>query len=161
MAVTVAPREPVDRQDTATALDASLALELFVEAGLTVSAMRKAGKSAGLVTEEGQGAWGLLKLLDEHGPHTVPALARRRGHSRQYMQGLVDRMCEKGFIDLVENPAHKRSRKAALTPHGREALARMTQEAAAMALATLADCPPRAVALARDVLRLARRRLGG
>jgi DNA-binding MarR family transcriptional regulator len=48
----------------------------------------------------------------------VPQLARARSLTRQHVQALVNGLAAQGYVELVENPAHKRSRLVCLTPRG-------------------------------------------
>jgi len=61
---------------------------------------------------------GILRGLRRHGAQTVPKMARLRPVSRQNVQLLVNRLREEGLVELVENPAHKRSQLVRLTPEG-------------------------------------------
>lgn len=68
---------------------------------------------------------GMLRSLSREGPQTVPQLARSREVSRQHIQMLINRLEEEGYVELVENPAHKRSPLAKLTPRGAETVKAM------------------------------------
>jgi DNA-binding MarR family transcriptional regulator len=59
-------------------------------------------------------------LLDLHrlGPRTVPHLARTRPVSRQHIQSLVNPLFEAGYVEFVENPAHRGSPLVRLTVSG-------------------------------------------
>ena len=52
------------------------------------------------------------------GPHTVPQIARMRPVARQHIQKLANEMAADGLIELIDNPAHKRSKLLRLTPKG-------------------------------------------
>lgn len=67
-------------------------------------------------------AQGILRLLLEQGPKTVPQIARLRGTSRQNVQILVNRLRREGLIVFVTNPAHRRSALVMLTEGGQAAL---------------------------------------
>jgi DNA-binding MarR family transcriptional regulator len=67
----------------------------------------------------------ILRELVTHGPLTVPALARGRGVTRQRVQTLVSALVEAGYVELVDNPAHKRSRLARSTARGLALLERL------------------------------------
>lgn len=76
----------------------------------------------------------VLELLLRGGPHTVPAMARARGVSRQHIQQQVDGLVERGLLERTENPAHKRSPRLQLTDRGRALIEEMrAQEMAALA----------------------------
>lgn len=61
---------------------------------------------------------GLLLLLRQGGVQTIPQLAARRGASRQYLQQTLAPLVERGLVAWRENPRHRRSRLAELTPAG-------------------------------------------
>lgn len=68
----------------------------------------------------------ILRLLAQHGPQSVPQMARRRCTSRQNIQVLVNRLVREGCVELAGNPAHKRSSLFLLTERGRDVLAAST-----------------------------------
>ncbi|MGZ3454499.1 MAG: MarR family winged helix-turn-helix transcriptional regulator [Polyangiales bacterium] len=73
-----------------------------------------------LYGDEGRGAarrW-TLRRLQRHGALTVPALARARAIRRQSLQPVVDALVADGLVELVENPAHARSRLVRITKQG-------------------------------------------
>ena len=49
---------------------------------------------------------------------TVPAIARDKGVSRQHIQLVVDSGLRRGLVEVVDNPAHKRSPVIVLSPKG-------------------------------------------
>ena len=67
----------------------------------------------------------ILKELGRQGPRTVPQMARTRSLSRQHVQSQVNGLAGDGYVELIDNPAHKRSRRVRLTPRGRELLEEM------------------------------------
>jgi DNA-binding MarR family transcriptional regulator len=71
------------------------------------------------------GMRGVLFGLDRSGPQTVPQMARARPVSRQHIQMLVNPLGERRCVELVDNPAHKRSKLVRLTPKGRRLVDRM------------------------------------
>jgi DNA-binding MarR family transcriptional regulator len=59
-------------------------------------------------------------------------MARARPVSRQYIQVLVDGLAADGLVELIDNPAHARSRLVRITPKGKRSLTESeTREAAA------------------------------
>ena len=69
----------------------------------------------------------LLRSLDKQGAQTVPQMARGRSVSRQNIQTLVNQLVDAGYIELVENPAHKRSLFVRLTPQGKKTVDAMNR----------------------------------
>ncbi|MCW9014677.1 MAG: MarR family transcriptional regulator [Gammaproteobacteria bacterium] len=51
----------------------------------------------------------LMDVLADNGPLTVPQLATHKQVSRQHIQSIVNHLKDKYLVELVENPAHKRS----------------------------------------------------
>jgi DNA-binding MarR family transcriptional regulator len=107
----------------------------------TISAfflLRAAGKRIGAVTAGDGGYWGILRSLKLQGAQTVPQIARSRPVSRQHIQKLANEMIADGTIELVDNPAHRRSKLLRLTPKGervfQEIADRIAREAEDLAL---------------------------
>ena len=73
---------------------------------------------------------GLLRGLDKLGEQTVPQLARARAVSRQHIQALINQLVEEGLVELIANPAHKRSPLARLTALGKKTVNAMNREEA-------------------------------
>ena len=73
------------------------------------------------------GKRGVLLSLDALGPRSVPQLARERPVSRQHIQMLVNPLLRDGCVELVHNPAHKRSKLVQLTAKGKTAVASMQE----------------------------------
>jgi DNA-binding MarR family transcriptional regulator len=71
------------------------------------------------------GMRGVLFSLDHPGPQTVPQLAKARPVSRQHIQMLVNPLIERGYVEAVDNPAHRRSKLVRLTRKGRGLVDRM------------------------------------
>lgn len=61
----------------------------------------------------------MLEIVESAGAITVPQIARARSTSRQNIQILVDRLKAERRVELIENPAHKRSALVRLTAEGR------------------------------------------
>jgi DNA-binding MarR family transcriptional regulator len=80
---------------------------------------------------------GILQLIAQQGPQSVPQLARLRGTSRQNIQVLVNRLSADGWITLAPNPAHQRSPLASLTDQAKERLSGMTKPAFESSVATV------------------------
>jgi len=61
----------------------------------------------------------VMRYLWDGGPHTIPQLARTHKTTRQYISEVVNRLIEKGLVELSHNPRHKRSKLVCLTDEGR------------------------------------------
>jgi DNA-binding MarR family transcriptional regulator len=94
----------------------------------TVRLYRRLSIVAEQVHNQGEmsgGLRGVLRCLRRDGPQSVPQLARSRDVSRQHVQMLINRLEEEGYVELVENPAHKRSPLARLTALGADTVESM------------------------------------
>ena len=60
-------------------------------------------------------------------PMTIPDIARRMTLATQTVQRFADAALEEGFIELTENPDHKRARLVQLTPKGVDILLLLEQ----------------------------------
>jgi DNA-binding MarR family transcriptional regulator len=69
----------------------------------------------------------ILRSLDKGGAQTVPEMARVRSVSRQHVQMLVNQLAEAGFVEFIENPAHKRSPLVQLTSLGKKTVDAMNR----------------------------------
>jgi DNA-binding MarR family transcriptional regulator len=67
----------------------------------------------------------VLEFLVREGATTVPGIARRRHVTRQHIQALVNGLLEQKLVELLENPAHRRSPLVGLTREGRRTIGRM------------------------------------
>lgn len=68
---------------------------------------------------------GILSFLVREGAQTVPSMARHMHVTRQFVQLLVNAMVDEGLLELIPNPAHKRSRLVSITEAGAERVERM------------------------------------
>lgn len=74
------------------------------------------------VHQQGQLSGGrreLMREIDREGPLSVPQIARARSFSRQHAQVLVNSLLEEGYVELLPNPAHRKSHLVALTATGK------------------------------------------
>ena len=106
-------KETVNRTPAGEAME-----DLIVETTYTFFLLRAGGAQSGAISPSGGSYWGLLRSLKLAGPQTVPQIARSRPVSRQSIQKLANECLEEGFIELVDNPAHQRSKLLRLTPKG-------------------------------------------
>jgi DNA-binding MarR family transcriptional regulator len=74
----------------------------------------------------------VLEFLARNGPTPVPAIARRRGVSRQHVQALVNPLLERGLVEATANPAHRRSPRIRLTAKGERTIERMRRRETAL-----------------------------
>ena len=65
----------------------------------------------------------VLEFLDRQDRQTVPDLARSRSVSRQHIQVSVNELVDRGWVQILPNPAHRRSPLIGLTESGRRRLA--------------------------------------
>ena len=70
----------------------------------------------------------VLQILAEKDGQTVPQIARVRATSRQNIQIVVNRLKARGCVEVLGNPAHKRSPLVRLTDRGRDLLAKALAE---------------------------------
>lgn len=103
----------------------------------------------------------VLFELDRQGPRTVPEMARARPVSRQHIQSLVNPLVREGQVELVDNPAHRRSKKVRLTPAGRSRVRRMRRREEAVLAALPLRSTRKEVVAAAAVLRELREVLEG
>ncbi len=70
---------------------------------------------------------GVLMSLHRLGSQTVPQMARSRQVSRQNIQTIMNRLLDDGYIELIDNPAHKRSSMVSLTLSGKSLVDEMNR----------------------------------
>ena len=92
--------------------------ELMLEMAQCFFRIRAVGQKAGFITSWGGGAFGFMRSLALLGPLTVPRIAKMRPTSRQRMQRLADELAADGLVEFIDNPKHRRSKLARLTPKG-------------------------------------------
>jgi len=112
--------------------------DLIIEIVATFFLLRAEGMRIGVVSSSGEGYWSVLRLLKVNGAQTVPQIARYRYVPRQSVQKLANEMLEDGVIELVNNPAHKRSKLLRLTPKGEAVFAELSDRIAVLS-ETLAE----------------------
>lgn len=97
--------------------------ELTFTTALLYFRMRKAAEEMLGEGARSSGRRSILKSLAAGEPQTVPAMARLRAVSRQHIQKLVNGLRDDGLVELIDNPAHRRSRLVAITAAGRSVAA--------------------------------------
>src|SRR5258706_15348049 len=103
---------------------------LFAEVNLLSVRLKAAPVFAQGEDSLASGGLSVLRVLDEYGPQSVPQIGRLRGTSRQNIQILVNRLEAEGCVELVRNPAHKRSGLVRLTGVGRNLFAKTAESEA-------------------------------
>jgi len=98
-------------------------------------------------------ARGVLRGLDRIGPQTVPQMARARPVSRQYIQAVVNQLGKRGLVELVPNPAHKRSSLVQLTSKGKKLAEAVAQKEKTFLAELQIDLSEKELLLASSVLR--------
>ncbi|HMV51563.1 MAG TPA: MarR family transcriptional regulator [Blastocatellia bacterium] len=98
----------------------------------------------------------ILRLLNKHGEQTVPQMARDRAVSRQHVQGLINQLAEAGYVEFIENPAHKRSAFVRLTPLGKKTVATMDRHEDKLLAKSGVGVPDRKMLEAAETLRAVR-----
>jgi DNA-binding MarR family transcriptional regulator len=68
------------------------------------------------------GVRAVLTILREQGPMTVPQMGGALALSRQFVQRTVNDAAARSLVDIVPNPAHKRSSLIRLTGSGEDAI---------------------------------------
>jgi DNA-binding MarR family transcriptional regulator len=115
--------------------------------------LRAAGKRMGAVTAVDGGYWGVLRSLKLEGAQTVPQIARSRPVSRQHIQKLANEMIGDGVIELIDNPAHRRSKLLRLTPKGEAVFQEITDRIAQAAKRFAQDMDTQELQVSVKVLR--------
>ena len=138
---------------------------LFAETATLAKQLTQAARRIHREGDLPSGGRSVLQRLDQHGPQTVPQLARARLTSRQGTQMLVNRLEAGGAVEFASNPAHKRSDVVRLTEPGKQLLDTATHREASF-LAPLSDISGAELQSATGLLRkirglLASHREGG
>ena len=92
-------------------------LEIFKVGGVLNVEGDRLTKEFGLTSSR----WKILGAVGmSQTPLTVPQIGRSMGQSRQAVQRLVDVMIKDGFLQLIDNPNHKRAKYIGVTPKDKE-----------------------------------------
>lgn len=119
-------KNPVSARKTKKPESAESAFNLLINE--TAALFHRLKVVADEVHHHGEMSGGLrsvLRSLNKRGELTVPQMARERAVSRQNVQMLVNQLADKGYVEFIENPAHKRSAFVRLTPQGKKAVETM------------------------------------
>jgi DNA-binding MarR family transcriptional regulator len=126
--------------------------EVFALRDLLALGMDAVHERSGLRTPQVRVA-DLLGRLDSA---TVPDMAAALGLSRQCVQVVCNELRDMGLAAFVDNPRHKRSKRLVLTDAGRDRLAAVRKNEAAIITGLLPDCDGVAVGDALSLLRTIR-----
>ncbi len=98
--------------------------EAFYPLSLSVRSLFHKMGNAVTALHEGSGVSGGMRAVMESvitgGPQTVPQMARARPVSRQHIQTLVNELLPTGYVEYLDNPAHRRSKLVGITKKGRK-----------------------------------------
>lgn len=108
------------RQEASEAERHAAVDKLTMTAALLYFRMRRAAEEMMKEGTQSSGRRSVLKSLANSGPQTVPQMARDRTVSRQHIQKLVNGLSDDGLVELIDNPAHRRSKLVQITAAGRE-----------------------------------------
>jgi DNA-binding MarR family transcriptional regulator len=100
--------------------------EVYLVVGPLYRRALRAVERAEPVAGVSAGVRAVLDLLARNGPMTVPQMGRAQSLSRQFVQRMVNDALAAGLVELVANPAHRRSRLVRPTARGSAAIAAVT-----------------------------------
>jgi DNA-binding MarR family transcriptional regulator len=95
----------------------------------------------------------VLERLHRGGSAAVPTIGRDLALPRQVIQRLVDGLAERGLVERVENPAHRRSTIQRLTRKGSALIKRLLEREAEDLRTLAAPLSAADIATFRDVMR--------
>jgi DNA-binding MarR family transcriptional regulator len=107
---------------------AGLALTVFRLNGQFLDVAEGLARPAGLTAAHWQVLGAVLKT-----PLPAAGIARAMGITRQAVQRIADILEDKGMVEYLPNPAHRRAKLVAPTEQGREAVRRIGPDQAAFA----------------------------
>jgi DNA-binding MarR family transcriptional regulator len=128
--------------------------ELMLEVAQCFFRIRALGQKTGLITSWGGGAFGFMRSLALLGPLTVPQIAQMRPASRQRMRRLADELAADGLVEFIDNPKHRRSKLARLTPKGDARYRKLSARFVAIASKMGAGLSEADIRKTREILRL-------
>ncbi|MCX4736481.1 MarR family winged helix-turn-helix transcriptional regulator [Streptomyces sp. NBC_01363] len=103
--------------------------EVFALVGPLYRRVQRKVEQAAPIEGLSVGVRAVLDLLREHGPMTVPQMGRAQALSRQFVQRMVNDAAAGQLVEIIPNPAHRRSSLVRLTEGGRAAItAALTRE---------------------------------
>jgi DNA-binding MarR family transcriptional regulator len=115
----------------------------------SVRVVEAGGRANGLSV----GMRAVLEVLAEAGAVTVPELAARLELARQGVQRLVNELMGLGYVEVRDNPRHRRSVLIAVTPVGHGVFSRLRAAELEQLGGMAVECSPEEIAAAAKVLR--------
>ncbi|KPC60841.1 MarR family winged helix-turn-helix transcriptional regulator [Streptomyces chattanoogensis] len=113
--------KPLEPDDLALRLT-----EVFALVGPLYRRVQRKVEQAAPIEGLSVGVRAVLDLLREHGPMTVPQMGREQALSRQFVQRMVNDAAAQQLVEIIPNPAHRRSSLIRLTDAGRAAITAVT-----------------------------------
>jgi DNA-binding MarR family transcriptional regulator len=98
----------------------------------------------------------VLEYLEINGDAPVPRIADARGVTRQHVQVIVNDLVDNGWVELRDNPVHRRSHLIALTDSGRKTIRAIQASERGLLRDVARQLPAAEVRTAIDVLRAVR-----
>lgn len=77
--------------------------------------------------------WRVLRVLSEHGPQDITAIAERASIMLPSLSRIVQSMLEKGFVTRSANAQDRRKQTVAITPSGQKIIEQHLDEALSIA----------------------------
>ena len=100
--------------------------------------MDRIHEKSGLSTPERS----VMRLLSQGRSATVPDIAAEKGKSRQFIQVVFNDLFSRGYLVHMENPRHKRSKRAELTESGYQVFSRSQEKEKRIIEQALSDIDP-------------------
>ncbi len=114
--------------------------------------LQATGRDIGAVNTANGSTWGVLNTLVNHGPTTVPEIARMRPVSRQHIQTLANELVAEGLAEFAHNPRHRKSKLLQITDKGREQYNAQSEAMTEIAKTLMPDVPKSDLEATRRVL---------
>jgi len=70
----------------------------------------------------------MLEALYNHGKQTIIQLAENRSVSRQFIQKNIEYLKKNSYVEIIENPEHRRSFFIEITPQGKSTIMNMLKK---------------------------------
>jgi len=130
-----------------------LVLEIFRLNGALIAAGDRLVGDLGLTSAR----WQVLGSLSA-GPATVAESARRMGLTRQNVQRIADCLVVDGLVATAPNPAHRRAKLYAISPHGKTVMEEVARRQVEWANRIAREADPGPLAAAVSLMTMLRTR---